>query len=55
MKFCKFCMGKGRIICTTCHGTKKDPRNKRIECQTCSGKGYIECNGCLGTGKPMCG
>ncbi len=51
MAMCKFCLGKGRILCTTCHGTRKDPRNPNTTCRTCDGKGHIVCNSCGGDGK----
>ena len=51
MKKCMECLGKGKIFCPVCQGTRKDPRNREKTCGYCDGRGHVECNICGGTGK----
>lgn len=51
MKKCPECLGKGRIICTVCQGTRSDPRNRNKSCNYCGDLGHIKCNICIGRGK----
>ena len=50
-KRCMECLGKGKIPCPVCKGTRKDPRDHSSHCTYCGGCGHVKCNICMGTGK----